>query len=142
MKASSIKRAPEVNLNLVQRAIAAKGVDAVYRALNKEQQLALKHTWDAWKRVEQTCDLSYAGWMYLAGRGSGKTRAGAEWVYERKKEGYRRGAFVARTAADVRDILVEGEAGILETTPPWDKPIYEPSKRSLYWAEQDNYIQR
>jgi hypothetical protein len=129
----------EQNLSLLQRAIAVSGVEAVSEAVNSNPQaaLALKFMWEAWARPEQTPDPSteYTGWLYLAGRGSGKTRSGAEWVLERKREGYRRGAFVARTSADVRDTLVEGEAGILAVAPPWERPLYEPSKRRLVWPE-------
>lgn len=42
-------------------------------------------------------------------------------------------ALVARTAADVRDVMVEGESGILAISPPWFMPRYEPSKRRLTW---------
>jgi phage terminase large subunit-like protein len=42
-------------------------------------------------------------------------------------------ALVARTAADTRDVMVEGESGILSISPPWFRPKYEPSKRRLTW---------
>ena len=74
--------------------------------------------------------------MYLAGRGAGKTRTAAEWVREEAKHttnGQRRFALVARTAADVRDVIVEGESGIINVTPPSERPLYEPSKRRLTW---------
>ena len=123
-----------VNQSLLQRAIDNSGREAVLAALSEEQKLALKYDWAAFARGEQRPDLDdYTGWLYLAGRGSGKTRSGAEWVLERKREGYIRGAFVARTSADVRDTLVEGEAGILAICPPWESPLYEPSKRRLIW---------
>lgn len=44
-----------------------------------------------------------------------------------------RGALIAATTADVRDVLIEGESGILNVSPPWDMPSYEPSKRRLTW---------
>ena len=73
--------------------------------------------------------------MLRAGRGFGKTRVGAEtvraWARELGKGG--RIALVARTAADVRDVIVEGESGILAISPPWFRPVYEPSKRRLTW---------
>lgn len=40
---------------------------------------------------------------------------------------------MAETAADARDVLIEGESGILATSPPWNRPKYEPSKRRLTW---------
>lgn len=67
----------------------------------------------------------------LAGRGFGKTRTGAEWVLERVRGGARRVALVAPTAADARDTMVEGEAGILRCAHPAERPLYEPSKRRL-----------
>lgn len=44
-----------------------------------------------------------------------------------------RGAIVSATASDARDIVVEGESGILAVCPPWKKPIFEPSKRRITW---------
>ena len=61
------------------------------------------------------------------------TRVGSEWVHEKKRQGVSRMALVAPTAADARDVLVEGESGILATAPKHDRPIYEPTKRRLTW---------
>jgi phage terminase large subunit-like protein len=69
----------------------------------------------------------------LAGRGFGKTRAGAEWTRDQVKRGRRRLALVAPTAADVRDVIVEGQSGILAVSPNSERPLYEPSKRRLTW---------
>lgn len=44
-------------------------------------------------------------------------------------------ALVAPTQADVRDVMVEGESGIISVCPPWNKPKYEPSKRRLVWPD-------
>jgi phage terminase large subunit-like protein len=93
--------------------------------------------WHSWARPEQQSpEGDWNIWIYLAGRGAGKTRAAAEWVRETAKytnTGQRRFALVARTAADVRDVLVEGESGIMNVTPPSERPLYEPSKRRLTW---------
>jgi len=73
-------------------------------------------------------------WLILAGRGFGKTRTGAQWVHEQVTDnGKRRIHLVARTAGDVRDVVVEGESGILATADPSCRPTYEPSKRKLTW---------
>ena len=73
-------------------------------------------------------------WLVLAGRGFGKTRCAAEWVRHRVEAGAsRRIALVGATAADVRDVMVEGPSGILAVCPPWSRPRYEPSKRRLTW---------
>ena len=67
---------------------------------------------------------------------SGKTRSAAEWVREKARitnEGQLRFLLIARTAADIRDTVVEGESGIMNISPPSEKPHYEPSKRRLTW---------
>lgn len=40
---------------------------------------------------------------------------------------------MAETAADARDVMIEGDSGILACSPPWFKPRYEPSRRRLTW---------
>ena len=76
----------------------------------------------------------------LAGRGFGKTRCGAEWVRANvcgrtpiEPGNARRIALVAETAADARDIMVEGESGLLAVHPPAYRPLFESSKRRLTW---------
>jgi phage terminase large subunit-like protein len=99
---------------------------------------ALVWDWSVWGRPEQFCPpgIDWNVWLVLAGRGFGKTRLASEWVREQAKyttTGQRRFALVARTAADVRDVIVEGESGIINVSPPSEKPLYEPSKRRLTW---------
>src|SRR5262249_39560904 len=73
-------------------------------------------------------------WLLLAGRGFGKTRTLAEWTCQQAASAQaRRIALVAATAADARDVLVEGQSGILAVSPPWFRPVYESSKRRLTW---------
>jgi phage terminase large subunit-like protein len=74
------------------------------------------------------------GWIVCAGRGFGKTRCGSEWVQECVQSGIAtRIALVGPTAGDVRDVMVEGPAGVLSIAPSWMRPEYEPSKRRLSW---------
>lgn len=73
-------------------------------------------------------------WLIRTGRGWGKTRTGAETARRFIESGkYRRGAAIARTSADGRDVMVKGESGILAVCPPWNKPDYKPSLRLLEW---------
>ena len=73
-------------------------------------------------------------WFLMAGRGFGKTKAGAEWVrYLAESKQARRIALVAPTAADARDVMVEGESGILAISPPDYRPVYSPSLRRITW---------
>jgi phage terminase large subunit-like protein len=74
------------------------------------------------------------GWVVCSGRGFGKTRTGAEWVRELVESGAAgRVALIAPTAADCRDVIVEGPAGILAVSSPWCRPEYQPALRRLTW---------
>src|SRR5215831_5072499 len=96
---------------------------------------ALENSWPVIARPNQLPPPGdWSIWLLLAGRGFGKTRTLAEWVCAQVAFGQaRRIALVAATAADARDVLVEGESGILAVAPPWCRPVYEPSKRRLTW---------
>jgi phage terminase large subunit-like protein len=95
----------------------------------------LSGSWRLQARPEQLAPAGdWATWLVLAGRGWGKTRTGAEWVTEQVLFGRAgRIALVAPTASDARDVMVEGESGILAIAPDHMRPIYEPSKRRLTW---------
>lgn len=71
-------------------------------------------------------------WLILAGRGWGKTRTGAEWVRESVRS-YPMVNVIAATADDARDVMIEGESGILAVCPERERPRYVPSKRRLEW---------
>jgi hypothetical protein len=73
-------------------------------------------------------------WFMMGGRGSGKTMAGAEWIRHVVEGGQaKRIALVAPTAADVRDVMIEGESGILAISRPDFMPVYQPSIRRITW---------
>lgn len=102
--------------------------------LDDEAATVLQYDWECWAREKQLPpEGSWRYWLILAGRGFGKTRTGAEWVRGEIDAGKKRVALVGPTAADVRDVMVEGESGILNVCPPWDRPLYQPSKRRLVW---------
>lgn len=93
------------------------------------------HEWWYWARPTQLPPPGdWRLWLILAGRGFGKTRTGVEWVRAEVETGrLGRIGLIGRTAADVRDVLVEGESGILATARPSFRPRYEPSKRRVTW---------
>jgi phage terminase large subunit-like protein len=76
-------------------------------------------------------------WMLLGGRGSGKTRAGAEWVRAKACDPYfgheARIALVGKTLGDVRSVMIEGVSGLLAIHPERERPLFESSKRQLTW---------
>ena len=105
------------------------------REFTPAERARIPHLWRYWARLEQLPPPGdWRTWLILAGRGWGKSRTGAEWVRAVVASGAaRRVALVARTAADVRDVLIEGESGILACCPDSERPVWEPSKRRLTW---------
>jgi phage terminase large subunit-like protein len=109
--------------------------------LTDEEADDLLHTWELWARPNQLEPAPvlengehWVTWLILAGRGFGKTRCGAETIIKWVREGKcKRIALVAEDSADARDVMVEGESGILACSPRDFKPKYEPSKRRLTW---------
>ena len=105
-------------------------------SLNDEEATILRYLWTFWQRENQSppTDLEWLTWVIMAGRGGGKTRMGSEWVRSLIESGrYSRIALVAEDAGDAREVMVEGESGILACCPPWNRPHYEPSKKRLTW---------
>ncbi|WP_129575638.1 MULTISPECIES: terminase large subunit domain-containing protein [Sorangium] len=102
-------------------------------SLTRDQKLRLIYRWDFWARPKQRLPPGHwFVWGCLAGRGFGKTRTAAESVRELVDSGkYKRVALVGPTAADVRDVMVEGESGLLSVFPHAQRPLYEPSKRRI-----------
>src|SRR4051812_8241850 len=96
---------------------------------------AIEHDWGWWGRPNQQAPKGdWRTWLLLAGRGFGKTRSGAECIRDQVIHHRRRRiALVAPTAADARDVMVEGESGLLAIGPPQQRPQYEPTKRRLTW---------
>jgi len=92
---------------------------------------------DPWGRSRRPAQVPPASawrtWMLMAGRGFGKTRVGAEWVRELVQHGdASRIALVGPTAADVRDVMIEGESGLLACCERYGiHATYQPSKRRV-----------
>ncbi len=116
--------------------LAPAQVQNFLAGLGAEELLALRYDWPTWARPEQLPpdDGEWSTFLYLAGRGAGKTRSASEWVRKMAREHPGcRVAVVARTAADGRDVCIEGESGLLTVHPPSERPLYEPSKRRVTW---------
>ncbi len=86
--------------------------------------------WQKEARPEQVAPPGdWVKWLILAGRGWGKTRSIVEWADERARETVSLGVVTGQTAADIRDILVDGPSGFGR----YGDIVYEPSKRRLTW---------
>jgi phage terminase large subunit-like protein len=102
--------------------------------LDAAQLEALAYDWPTWARPEQRVPAGdWRTWLLLTGRGWGKTRTLSETVRTWAQARDARIAVVGRTSADVRDVLVEGPAGILSVHPPSERPTYLPTVRRIAW---------
>ena len=106
--------------------------------IGQEGAKALLTTWRGFlarpEQLEPEGDWSV--WLALAGRGWGKTRTGAEWIKEKVDSGKAKSvALVAETYADARQVMVEGQSGLLGCYPEDhpNRPTYLPSQKKLVW---------
>lgn len=108
---------------------------ASFATLSEAEQKELRHHWRFWGRSEQVApEGDWRTWLILAGRGFGKTRAGAEWVREiTAAQPDARIALVAASLGEARSVMVEGESGVMSISPPGRRPTFEPSLRRLSW---------
>ena len=116
--------------------MSPKELDEVLARLETLHDLAaFFYDWRLWGRPTQ---VSPAGdwriWLLLAGRGFGKTRTGAEWVRVQVEQNRAsRIALVGPTAAAVRDVMIEGESGLVANAFPRFRPTYHASRLRLEW---------
>jgi len=97
-----------------------------------ERALALR-SWPFWARDDQLAPSGkWRIWLFLGGRGAGKTRSGAEWITDGVRRGkMRRIGLVGTSFHDARSVMIEGESGLLSVCPSAD---FEPSNRRVLWA--------
>ena len=108
-------------------------IKAALASLSEADAEALRFEWSWWARANQLApEGAWVNWVILAGRGFGKTRIGAEMV-RRWVRKFPLVNLIGATAADARDIMIEGESGILALCPRQERPLYVPSKRRLEW---------
>jgi phage terminase large subunit-like protein len=106
---------------------------AVLRSLSAAQYNELQARWEGFAHAGQAePDSDFRVWLIRAGRGFGKTRAGAEWITARAREDASlRIALVGATLADARRVMVEGESGLLAVARPGEEPKWFPSQGLL-----------
>ena len=110
-------------------------IDALLGAMTQQERNAWRWHWPMWARQAQMAPAGeWRTWLILAGRGFGKTRAGAEWVRAiAERDGEARIALVAASLAEARSIMVDGESGLRQIGAPALRPKFESSLRRLTW---------
>lgn len=115
-----------------------EAVEAYLKACTAAERADLRYAWRAmWARPNQRLPelVSWRVWFIRAGRGYGKTRTGAEGVRKLVEDGRARAVtLIGPTAADARDVMIEGpDSGLLAVHPDATRPTYYASKRLLEW---------
>ena len=113
----------------------ARERNAFFSSLSRQEQQEFFYRWHFWARPAQRPPAGdWSVWLIMAGRGFGKTRAGAEWVRGiAESDGSARFALVGANYAETRTVMVEGESGLLSIAPPKQRPVWEPSLKRLTW---------
>jgi len=108
---------------------------AALRDLGETQLKKMRTCWELWAHDGQLPPRSgWHTWLILAGRGFGKTRAGAEWIrLVAENDRTARLALVAGSLGEARRVMVEGPAGLLAIAPDKARPVFKPSKGQLHW---------
>lgn len=126
--------------SLTQTLLPHNRIYSLLQDLSSHERRFLWHHWPLWARDNQrppqdkSSKNPWRVWAILAGRGFGKTRTGAEWIRDLVwHKGVKRIGLIGPTFCDVRDVMIEGESGLMAISPPWEKPKWESSKRKLTW---------
>jgi len=103
------------------------------RNLTPEDAERIYYDWSQWARPDQKLPPGdWVYWLILAGRGAGKTRSGSETVRLWARD-YAFVNLIGATRRDAREIMVEGESGILAACPARERPRFARAAERLEW---------
>ena len=118
--------------------LAHMPMDDASRCVSRMTARAAEAAWRSWQFWRLAAQAEPEGdwgvWLVMAGRGFGKTRMGAEWVRERAEaDGRLRIALIGATLTEARNVMVEGESGLLASAANGVPVLWEPSLKKLTW---------
>ena len=113
--------------------LSPTGRRVLLESLKREEIYGFYGDWRNWGHESQLPPPGdWRVWLFLGGRGAGKTRAGAEWIAEGlRKSRMKRIALVGATFRDARAVMIEGESGLLSVT---EGARFEPSNQRVLWS--------
>lgn len=111
-------------------ALDDRQLETVLSGLPVKCQRELLTRWSIWAHDGQTiADNDWTLWLIQAGRGFGKTRAGAEWVCRLAADrADLRIALVGATRRDVENVMVRGPSGVLAVGRLYGSAEYRPTR--------------
>ncbi len=120
-------------LSVFLRGLTPEQTHLVLNGLTRTQRPWLGGDWHAFAHDGQLPpDTAWRTWLLLGGRGSGKTRAGAEWIAARADTTPRM-ALIGPSLHDVREVMIDGPSGV-KALPGRERPRWEASRRRLVWG--------
>ncbi len=128
-------------LDALRRLRSKAAISGFLQTLSSLEAERLIHDWLVWCRASQfPLTDDWRSWLLLGGRGAGKTRSGAEWVKlaalappSSAMSCGGRLALVGESYGDVRDVMIEGQSGLLAIHRRADRPKWTASLRRLEW---------
>ena len=85
----------------------------------------------AWEARHQIApDGDWRTWLFLGGRGAGKTFAGAAWMLDQSEHGAQL-ALIGPTLHDVREVMIEGPSGLRALKGHRESLRYEKTRRRI-----------
>lgn len=119
--------------------LAASEAEAerIVREMSAEAARRFIVEWPAWvhEGQEPPEGEDWRVWIMLAGRGFGKTRAGAEWISQLARDHPRASiALVAASLDEARRVMIEGRSGLIAVARAGEDVLWEPSRRRLAFA--------
>lgn len=108
-------------------------LERVLRSLGAGERMVLEEHWPLWAhRGQEEPEGAWRVWVIQAGRGFGKTRAGAEWVWARARaQADAQIALVGATLDEVAAVMVHGESGLIASSRADEEPRWISSRRML-----------
>ena len=101
--------------------------------IDDDQFFFVHKDWQLNSRPEQRApqDRNWRIWLFMGGRGAGKTRSGAEWIAEGVANGtFQRIGLIGATYNDARAVMIEGVSGLKKLS---DGARFEPSNHRVLW---------
>lgn len=105
--------------------------------LSVDDALKLDADFETWAHENQLPPNKdgWRTWLMMAGRGFGKTRAGAEWIFRLANGTPKvRIGLIGATIADARSVMIEGVSGLISVARRYRRRLsWEPSMSRLKW---------
>ena len=117
-----------------QRARQANKSGQMHLLSAEETRLVSQNPWILSARdIQVPPPDGWRSFVFMGGRGAGKTRAGAEWLrWSMLQGGCGRAALVGPALHDVREVMIDGPSGLKWIEPlKCRRPSYSPSRRIL-----------